>query len=75
MLTTVKHGHEIGYKVIRSIESKVIETKKIPCPTIEIDKMGFVDALTFHMNNTVDLFINWRPLFDVLRDFIKFLEL
>ena len=49
MLLKVKFlGHEIGYKTIKPIHSKIAAIHKLPSPTGKVALMSFIGALNFY---------------------------
>ena len=69
MLPKVKFlGHEIGYKTIKPIHSKVAAIHKIPSPTGKVALMSFIGALNFYTKFIGKLQINLKPFHNLLRE-------
>ena len=69
MLPKVKFlGHEIGYKTIKPIHSKITAFHKIPSPTGEVALMSFIGALNFYTKFIEKLHINLKPFYGLLHE-------
>ena len=73
MLLTVKYlGHEIGYKTINPIHSKIVAIHKIPTPATKIELMRFIGSMNFYSKFIEKLHVNLKPFYDILHDDTKF---
>ena len=61
-------GHEIGYKTIKPIHSKITVIHKIPSPTGKDALMSFIGALNFYTKFIEKLHINLKPIYDLLHE-------
>ena len=69
MLLNVKFlGHEIGYNTIKPIYSKIAAIHKIPSPTGKVALMSFIGALNFYTKFIEKLYINLKPIYDLLHE-------
>ena len=69
MLLKVKFlGHEIGYKTIKPIHSKIAAIHKIPSPNGKVALMSFIGALNFYTKFIEKLHINLKPFYDLLHE-------
>ena len=69
MLLKVKFlGHEIGYKTIKPLHSKISAIHKIISPTEKIASMSFIGALYFYNNFFEKLHINLKQFYDLLHE-------
>ena len=73
MLLTDKYlGHEIGYKTIKPIHSKIAAIHKIPTPAskIELDEIYWFNEILFKFIEK--LHVDLKPFYDMLHDDTKF---
>ena len=69
MLLKVKFlGHEIGYKTIKPIHSKIAAIHKFPSPTGKVALMSFIGAINFFTKFIEKLHINLKPFYDLLHE-------
>ena len=59
-------GHEIGYKTIKPIHSKIAAIHKIPSLTGKVALMSFIGALNFYTKFIEKLHTNLKPFYDLL---------
>ena len=73
MLLKVKFlGHEVGNNTIKPIPSKIESTKRIPSPKEKKYVMQFLASVNSHSNIVGKLHINFKPLYTLLHDDVKF---
>ena len=61
-------GHEIGYKTVKPIHSKIAAIHKVPSPTWNVALMSFFGALKFYNKFIEKLHINLKPFYDILHE-------
>ena len=61
-------GHEIGYKTIKPIYSKVDAIHKILSPTSKVALMSFIGGRNFYTKFIEKLHINLKPFNDLLHE-------
>ena len=67
MLPTVKYlCHEIGFITFKPTQTKITSIHKIPSPTAKIELMKFIGTMKFHSEFIDTLYVNMRPLYDLL---------
>ena len=61
-------GHEIGYNIIKPIDSKIAAIHKLPSPTGKVVLMSSIVALNFHTKFIEKLHINLKQLFSTVHE-------